>query len=40
MCERRRTYSLAQAAAAHRYVETGQKTGSIALVKQTCSINV
>ena len=27
-----RTYPLAQAAAAHRYVETGQKTGSVALV--------
>jgi NADPH:quinone reductase-like Zn-dependent oxidoreductase len=27
-----RTYPLAQAAIAHRYVETGQKTGSVALV--------
>jgi NADPH:quinone reductase-like Zn-dependent oxidoreductase len=27
-----RTYPLAQAAAAHRYVETGQKAGSVALV--------
>ena len=27
-----RTYPLAQAAAAHCYVETGQKTGSVALV--------
>ena len=27
-----RTYPLAQAAAAHHYVETGQKTGSVALV--------
>jgi NADPH:quinone reductase-like Zn-dependent oxidoreductase len=26
-----RTYPLAEAAAAHRYVETGQKTGSVAL---------
>ena len=29
-----RTYPLAHAAAAHRYVETGQKAGSIALVMQ------
>ena len=27
-----RTYPLAQAAAAHRYVETGQKTGNVALI--------